>query len=273
MDDAMSDRHLSVAVAAATQAGKLLLEEQGKTRRVTQKGEVDLVTEMDWRAEALIVDTLRSAFPDHSVLGEEGTRVEGSAPYRWLIDPLDGTTNYTHGFPVFCVSIGLELAGMPVLGVVCDPVRGELFVAERGRGARLNRDSIRVSGSPTLNESLLATGFPYDIRENPRNNLAEYSAFSLRCRGVRRLGSAALDLCYVAAGRLDGFWELRLGPWDMAAGALMVEEAGGRVTDLEGEPFALDKRQIVASNGRVHAEMIRVLQAVTRRTRVAGQSA
>jgi len=210
------------------------------------------------------VETLRSAFPDHSILAEEGTRVEGRAPYRWLIDPLDGTTNYAHGFPFFCVAIALDREGLPVLGVAYDPSREELFVAERGRGASLNGDPIRVSRAPSLNDSLLATGFPYDIRENPHNNLAEYAAFSLRCRGVRRLGSAVLDLCYVAAGRLDGFWELRLGPWDVAAGALMVEEAGGRITDLEGGPFSIDQQQIVASNGRIHREMIELLGQVSR---------
>lgn len=261
---AMLDQYRSVAVAVATRAGKLLLEEQGKIRQVTKKGEVDLVTEMDWRAETLIAEALRSAFPDHSILAEEGTRVEGPAPYRWLIDPLDGTTNYAHGFPVFCVAIALTREGVPVLGVAYDPSRDELFVAEQGRGASLNGDPIHVSDSASLNESLLATGFPHDIRENPRNNLAEYAAFSLRCRGVRRLGSAVLDLCYVAAGRLDGFWELRLGPWDVAAGALMVEEAGGRITDLEGGPFSIDKQQIVASNGRFHEEMVELLKGLSR---------
>ncbi len=261
----MNDHYRSVAVAAATKAGKLLLEERGKPKEVTKKGEVDLVTEMDRRAEALIGDALRSAFPDHSILAEEGTKVEGSAPFRWLIDPIDGTTNYAHGFPVFCVAVALEQEGVPVLGVAYDPSREELFIAERGRGASLNGDPIRVSNSASLNDSLLATGFPYDIRVNPHNNLAEYAAFSLRCRGVRRLGSAVLDLCYVAAGRLDGFWELRLGPWDMAAGALMVEEAGGAVTDLLGGPFALDKLQVVASNGRIQREMVALLVELSRR--------
>jgi len=261
----MSERYRSVAVAAATRAGKLLLEKRGKPGEVIKKGEVDLVTEMDRRAETLIVDTLRSAFPDHSILAEEGTRVEGPAPFRWLIDPIDGTTNYAHGFPVFCVAVALERDGIPVLGVAYDPSREELFTAERGRGASLNGDPIRVSDSASLNDSLLATGFPYDIRVNPHNNLAEYAAFSLCCRAVRRLGSAVLDLCYVAAGRLDGYWEFRLGPWDLAAGALMVEEAGGAVTDLLGGPFALDKLQIVASNGRIHREMVAVLAELSRR--------
>ena len=262
----MFDRYLSVAVAAATEAGKLLLKERGNPREVTKKGEVDLVTEMDRRSETMIVDVLRSAFPDHAILAEEGTRVEGSTPFRWLIDPIDGTTNYAHGFPVFCVAVALEREGVPLLGVAYDPSREELFVAERGRGASMNGDSLHVSDSASLDDSLLATGFPYDIRVNPDNNLAEYAAFSLRCRGVRRLGSAVLDLCYVAAGRLDGFWELRLGPWDMAAGALMVEEAGGAVTDLLGGPFALEKLQIAASNGRIHREMVAVLAEHSRRT-------
>jgi myo-inositol-1(or 4)-monophosphatase len=263
----MTDQFRGVAVAAATRAGKLLLEERGKPRQITKKGEVDLVTEMDRRAERLIVEMLRSAFPEHSILAEEETRVDGPTPYRWLIDPLDGTTNYAHGFPLFCVGIALEREGLPLLGVAYDPSREELFVAERGRGASLNGDPIRVSRSPSLNESLLATGFPYDIRENARNNLAEYAAFSLRCQGVRRLGSAVLDLSYVAAGRLDGFWELRLGPWDVAAGALMVEEAGGRVTDVEGGPFSIDKPEIVASNALIHEEMVELLREVSREAR------
>jgi myo-inositol-1(or 4)-monophosphatase len=247
-------------VAAALEAGNYLVRQFGKRQAVGYKGAINLVTTADRQAERRIVRRIKKVFPDHSIFAEESAQRETSSEFRWIIDPLDGTTNYAHGFPVFCVAIGLEREGVPVLGVAYDPSREELFVAERGQGASLNGNPIHVSHSASLNESLLATGFPYDIRVNPDNNLAEYAAFSLRCRGVRRLGSAVLDMCYVAAGRLDGFWELRLGPWDLAAGAIMVEEAGGRITDLGGGPFTLDKGQIVASNGRIHDEMVGVLR-------------
>ena len=232
-------------------------------RRVSYKGSpTNLVTEMDARAEALVLDRLRAAFPDDAVLGEEGGARAGGSGRRWLVDPLDGTTNYAHGVPIYAVSIGLEAAGRLALGVLYDPSLDELFVAERGAGATVNDVPCAVSTTATLDESLLATGFPYNVRETPDNNLAEYAAFSLRARGVRRLGSAVLYLAWLAAGRFDGYWELRLGPWDVAAGALLVAEAGGRVTDLDGGPLDLDAPRIVASNGLVHDEMLRVLKAV-----------
>ena len=257
-----------VAIEAATRAGKLLRAESGKRRQVAFKGSpTNLVTEMDSRAEALIIEALQAAFPTHAILSEERGSVGAASPYRWIIDPLDGTTNYAHGFPVYAVSIALEVEGKVVLGVAYDPTLDECFVTERGQGAFLNGDQLHVSATATLNESLLATGSPYNIRETKDNNLAEYAAFSLRCQGVRRLGSAVLDLSYVAAGRLDGFWELRLGPWDVAAGALMVEEAGGRVTDVEGGPFSIDKPEIVASNALIHEEMVELLREVSREAR------
>lgn len=255
----MIDRYREVAIKTAKRAGKLLLEWGAGRRAVTLKGAIDLVTEADRRSEAAITEALSRAFPDHSILAEEGTLVKGAAPYRWIIDPLDGTTNFAHGLPVFCVAIGLEAEGELVLGVAYDPSRDELFVAKRGHGAFLNGKPLRVSPAPSLNESLLATGFSYDIREHPRNNLPEYGAFSLRCRGVRRMGSAILDLAYVAAGRLDGYWEMRLGPWDLAAGVVMVEEAGGRATALDGKPFDLARGEVLASNGKIHQEMLDVL--------------
>jgi myo-inositol-1(or 4)-monophosphatase len=258
---------LAVAVDAARSAGKLLREALGGTRRIDYKGHpTNLVTEMDRRSEALIVERLRAAFPDHAILGEEGGARAGRSEYRWLIDPLDGTTNYAHGLPLFSVSVALERAGEVVLGVGYDPTREELFVAERGGGATLNGEPLRVSATPVLDESLLVTGFPYDIRSTPETNLPEYAALSLRSRAVRRLGSAVLDLCYVAAGRFDGFWELRLGPWDMAAGGLMVLEAGGRITDVQGGPWRLDETGAVATNGAIHAELLAALDDV-RRTR------
>lgn len=254
-------RFLPIAVDAARSAGKLLREELGGVRRIHYKGAINLVTEMDQRAEGLIVGRLLDAFPDHAVLAEEGGARGGPAEYRWLIDPLDGTTNYAHGVPVFAVSVALERAGVVELGVAYDPNLDECFVAERGRGATLNGEPIRVSTTAALSESLLATGFPYDIRTSAETNLPEYAALSLRAQAVRRLGSAVLDLCYVAAGRFDAFWELRLGPWDMAAGGLIVEEASGRVTDVRGGPWSLDGPGVLASNGRLHAALLEVLAA------------
>jgi len=261
-----TERFREVAIEAATRTGQLLKAERGSRRQVAFKGSpTNLVTEMDGRAEALIIELLQAAFPSHGILSEERGSVGPASSHRWIIDPLDGTTNYAHGFPVFAVSVALEVNGEVVLGVAYDPNLDECFVAERGRGAFRNGDRLQVSETRTLNESLLATGFPYNIRETWDNNLAEYGAFSLSCQGVRRTGSAVLYLCYVAAGRLDGYWELRLGPWDAAAAALMVEEAGGRVTDLAGAPLDLRNPKIAASNGHIHQEMLAVLKEVRSR--------
>ncbi len=255
-----------LAIEAATRAGKLLRAESRKRRQVAFKGTpTNLVTEMDRRAEALIIEALLAAFPTHAILSEERGCVGPTSSHRWIIDPLDGTTNYAHGFPVYAVSIALEVDGELLLGVAYDPNPDECFVAERGLGTFLNGARLHVSETPTLNESLLATGFPYNIREAPDNNLAEYAVFSLRCQGVQRTGSAVLCLCYLAAGRLDGYWELRVSPWDAAAGILMVEEAGGRVTDLAGRRLDLNDPKIVASNGHIHEEMLAVLQEVQAR--------
>lgn len=265
----MDDRYKRVAIETARRAGALLRAEAGKRRQISFKGApTNLVTEMDRRAEALIIEALRAEFPEHAILSEERGTLGGPSSHRWIVDPLDGTTNYAHGIRVFAVSIALEVDGVTRLGVAYDPTLDECFVAVRAGGAWLNGDRLSVSETSTLNESLLATGFPYGIRELPRNNLAEFEAFSLRCQGVRRMGSAVLYFCYVAAGRLDGYWELRLGPWDAAAGALMVEEAGGRITNLEGGPLDRDKPAVVASNGRIHDEMLRVLKEVGQRGRL-----
>jgi myo-inositol-1(or 4)-monophosphatase len=259
----MSSRERRVAVDAARAAGHLLREARAGTRQIAYKGSpTNLVTEMDARAEALVLDHLARAFPDDAVLAEESGARAGASGRRWIIDPLDGTTNYAHGIPVWAVSIALESGGRPVLGVVFDPSHDELFVAERGAGATLNGQRVAVSRAAALDESLLVTGFPYNIRETLDTNLAEYAAFCLRARGVRRLGSAVLYLAWLAAGRLDGYWELRLGPWDAAAGSLLVEEAGGRVSDLAGGPLDLDAPSIVASNGHIHGAMLRVLRDV-----------
>ncbi|MBI4591225.1 MAG: inositol monophosphatase [Candidatus Rokubacteria bacterium] len=259
------DRYRNAAIKMAKRAGRLLRAEAGKGRQISFKGSpTNLVTEMDARAETLIIDAIRAEFPEHAILSEERGAVGGPSPHRWIVDPLDGTTNYAHGIPIFGVSVALETDGQTRLGVVYDPNLDECFVAERGKGASLNGQRLSVSATTTLNESLLATGLPYNVREAVRNNLAEFAAFSLRCQGVRRMGSAVLYFCYVAAGRLDGYWELRLGPWDAAAGTLMVEEARGRVTNLEGGPLDPEHPAVVASNGHIHDAMLRVLKEVQR---------
>ena len=259
----MSSLERRVAVDAARAAGRLLRDEVSGTRRIAYKGApTNLVTEMDQRAEAEILGRLRAAFPEDAILSEESGAASGRSGRRWIVDPLDGTTNYAHGLPVFGVSIALQAERRVVLGVVYDPSREELFVAEHGRGATLNEATLRVSATPTLDESLLTTGFPYNIRQTRDTNLPEYAAFSVRARAVRRLGSAVLDLAYVACGRFDAFWELSLGAWDVAAGSLLVEEAGGRVTGIDGAPLDLDTPTLVASNGRVHQAVLDVLKEV-----------
>jgi len=249
-----------LAVQAAKKAGLLLKRRIAQKRKVDYKGVVNLVTEMDFLSEKIIVNEIRRRYPEHSFLAEEKNTKEEDSPYRWIIDPLDGTTNYAHTFPIFCVSIALEKQGEVVLGVVYDPMRNELFVAEKGKGSRLNGRKVRVSSTPKLSQGLLATGFPYDLRESKVYNFDHFRNFALRVHAVRRTGSAALDLCYVAAGRFDGFWEMKLGTWDLAAGCLMVREAGGKTTDFLGNPLGLDGRRVLASNSRIHREMIAILK-------------
>ena len=252
-----------VAIEAARAAGEMLHAQFRAAHRVGFKGQTtNLVTEMDVRAEEMIVRRLAAAFPEDAILAEERGAARGRSGRRWIVDPLDGTTNYAHGLPIFAVSIALEVDRRIALGVAYDPSADELYVAERGQGATVNEAPLAASATATLDASLLSTGFPYDIRETRDTNLTEYAAFALRCRGVRRLGSAVLDLAWVAAGRLDGFWELRLGPWDVAAASLFVEEAGGRITNLVGAAVDLDAPAVVASNGRIHDEMLAVLRDV-----------
>ena len=259
----MVDPFLEVAVDAARRAGGLLLGRLGALRQVDYKGSPsNIVAEMDRMAEALIVERIGSRFPDHAILAEESGVQTGSSRHRWIVDPLDGTTNYAHGMPFFAVSIALEVDGIVTLGVVYDPNRDECFTVRRGHGAFLNGTPMRVSDTATLDESLLSTGYPYDIRELRDTNLPEHAAFMVRCRSVREMGSAAINLALVAAGRLDAFWELKLGPWDVAAGCLMVEEAGGRVTSPDGSPVDLGAPAVVASNGRIHSEMLATLKEV-----------
>ena len=259
----MASLERRVAIDAAQAAGQLLKRELSGSRRIAYKGSpTNLVTEMDARVEELIVGRLAAAFPNDAVLAEERGASAGRSGRRWIIDPLDGTTNYAHGFPAFGVSIALQSAARVELGVIYDPNLDELFVAERGRGTTVNDQALAVSTTATLDESLLATGFPYNIREGGDNNLKEYAAFSVRARAVRRMGSAVLYLAWLATGRLDGYWELRLGPWDVAAGSLMVEEAGGRITNLSGGALDLDAPALVATNGRIHSAVLEVLREV-----------
>jgi myo-inositol-1(or 4)-monophosphatase len=248
-----------VGEAVVREAGRYLRENLGRRVEVSLKGDVDLVTPFDLGAQEILVGRLSAAFPAHGFLAEEGLARPGSSDWRWIIDPLDGTTNYAHAFPVFSVSAALERAGRVVLGFVYDPMREEMFTASAGRGAFLNGAAIRVSGVSELGSSLLATGFPYDLRTSPVNNMGHWGRFIVRAQAIRRCGSAALDLCYVARGRFDGFWELKLKPWDVAAGALIVAEAGGRVSDLRGAEFVLEAPGIVATNGLIHRGMLDVL--------------
>jgi len=246
-------------VTLAADAGSLLKDRFHAKHTVAYKGAIDLVTEADRLSEDLIVDKITQAYPQHDIVAEESSATAKMSEYRWIIDPLDGTTNYAHGYPVFCVSIALEIKGKVELGAVCNPMLDEMFFAERGCGAFLNGEAISVSPEEELSGSLLATGFPYDIRVSSDNNLEHFSRMARQAQAIRRAGAAALDMAYLAAGRFDGFWELKLKPWDTAAGWLLVEEAGGEVTDLFGGPYHLRSPHILASNGKIHAQMRDVL--------------
>ncbi len=252
--------------AIAREAGALLMHYFQQHLKIEYKGDADLVTAADRASEVLIRDRIREQWPTHDVLGEEQGLSDQGSEYRWYVDPLDGTTNFAHGYPVFCVSIGLEhqgleqrLSGKPskrIAAVIYDPTRDELFSAEQGRGAQLNGETIHVSKTAALKESLVGTGFPSHKRhKNP--NIYFYHQITLHSHGVRRAGSAALDLCNVACGRYDGFWEFNLNPWDTAAGVLIVEEAGGRVTRFDGSPFEISSSETLASNGLIHDALLR----------------
>ena len=245
-----------VAHAAAARAGGLIRASYRERQEVSFKGEVDLVTAVDRRAEGIIIDLIATAFPDHGIVTEEAAGRPTRDGHCWYIDPLDGTTNFAHGYPHFAVSIALARDDTLLLGLVYDPMREETFTARRGEGARLNGAPIEVSSVTALDLGLLATGFPYDRRQHVDLYLAFWRAAIRRAQGVRRAGAAALDLCYVACGRLDGFWEWKLRPWDLAAGRLVVEEAGGRATDASGGPHRLTGEETVASNGRIHEELL-----------------
>ena len=239
----------------AREAGTLLMEFFRRRVKIEYKGDADLVTEADRTSEALIRKRIKEKWPSHDILGEENGLVDTGSEYRWYVDPLDGTTNFAHGFPVFCVSMALEHKGQRIAGVIYDPTRDEMFTAAKGSGACLNEEVMKISQTKTLAESLVATGFPSHKRhKNP--NIHFYHQITLKTHGVRRAGSAALDLCCVAAGRFDGFWEFNLNPWDTGAGVLLVQEAGGKVTRFDGTPFRLDSREVLASNNLIHRALL-----------------
>ncbi len=251
---------LNFAIETAREAGQLLLEKFGRKLNVTKKGDINLVTEADLASEKLIIERIKSYFPKHAVLAEEsGAAVlDGQSAWKWIVDPLDGTTNYAHGYPCWCVTLALEHEGEIVVGVTFDPTRNELFAAERGKGASLNNKPIRVSATESLGDALIVTGFPYDFKQ--RENFARHlTDFLLTSRGVRRDGSAAIDMAYVACGRFDGFWEEGLNAWDVAAGVLLIEEAGGQVSYYDGSKFSVYDPPICASNGLIHGQMLKVL--------------
>lgn len=254
------DRFLEKAQQLAVEAGQYQRSKLWTPLNIMHKGEIDLVTEVDKRSEELLVDGLQKAFPDHDFLAEENLYPDRGKSHKWIIDPLDGTTNFAHGFPWFAVSMALEVDGEILLGVVLHTMMNEMFFAVKGEGAFLNGSRISVSCRSPLRSSLLATGFPYDSATDPENNFAHFANFQMGCRGIRRAGAAALDLAYVAAGRIDGFWECKLKPWDLAAGQLLVAEAGGRVTGYSGEPCSVYNHRIVASNSLIHEEMLEMLK-------------
>jgi len=257
----MANTFLDRAVEIAQGAGKILREEMDRPPTISHKAEFDLVTQADRRSEAFIVSRLQQYFPGHAVAAEEGSGKDTTSEYRWHVDPLDGTTNFAHAYPCFCVSIALARKDELLLGVIYNPVYNELFTAARGEGARFNGKPIRCSNIDALKNSLLCTGFPnHDRQSNP--NFHFYWDFTLRSHGVRRDGSAALDLAYVAMGRFDAFWEFGLNPWDTAAGVLLVQETGGKISDMQGQPYTLGGPSILASNGLIHDEMLRVAAQV-----------
>lgn len=255
----MFEKESAVAEKAARKAGDILTEMLGNAHHIMKKGAIDLVTEADLAAEQAILDIIGERFPEDSMLSEEAGMRDEPSQRTWIIDPLDGTTNYAHRFPFFAVSIALAVQDETVLGVVYNPCMAELFQSEKGQGARLNGEPLQVTRTPILKEALLATGFPYDVHENSERVMTLFERFLVRAQGIRRLGTAALDMCYVAAGRMDGFWEQDLKPWDTAAGDIMVREAVGRITTFSGAAYTPYEKTVVASNGLIHEDMVAVL--------------
>lgn len=251
---------LNFAIQLAFESGRIQKRHFEGSFRIRHKGDINLVTDVDLSCQARMIELIGERFPEDEIIAEEKDNAFGCGENRWIIDPLDGTTNYAHGYPFFATSIGYESKGQMIVGVVYNPIFDELFFAKKGEGAFLNGRPLSVSRTAVVKQGLLCTGFPYDIATSPDNNLGHWSRFLFRSQAVRRDGSAALNLCYVAAGRFDGFWETKLHPWDIAAGYLMVTEAGGVVTGLKGEDFDLYKGSLCASNGILHEEMIRILK-------------
>jgi len=261
---------LATATEIVLKAGAIQMERRGTDFRVDKKGAIDLVTDVDLECERMCRTVLAERFPHHDVLAEELGASSGAhtpSRFRWVFDPLDGTTNYAHGLPIFCSSLALEVDGRPIVGAIYDPTRKELFTAEQGQGARVNGEPLRVSSTERLLDALLVTGFPYDVHGSATALVALFGEFLARARAVRRLGSAALDMCYVAAGRLDGFWEQHLQPWDVSAGALLIEEAGGRITGIDGGAFDSATGHLIAANDQLHAQMLGVVREFRSRNR------
>jgi len=260
---------LATATEIVLRAGDIQLRGQASGFRIDKKGTIDLVTEVDFECERMCREILGERFPDHDILAEEfgGASLSTPSRFRWIFDPVDGTTNYAHGLPIFCASLGLEIDGQRAVAAIYDPSRRELFTAERGQGAYLNGRALHVSDTRALLDSLLVTGFPYDMHRQSSEIVELFGTFLKTSRAVRRLGSAALDLCYVAAGRFDAFWEQHLKPWDVAAGALIVEEAGGRLTGMGGEPFNAAVPHLVASNGHLHPHLLATIEQFRSRKR------
>lgn len=260
-----NDRYLQIAIEAAKKAGQIQKLNFGHSHQVEYKGVINPVSEVDKLCEQSIVRMISNDFKDHDIMTEESSFKKKGSSWRWIIDPLDGTTNYVHGYPFFCVSIGLEVEGEMELGVVYDPMRDELFHVEKGRGAYLNGEKIFVSPVDHLDRGLLVTGFPYDVREHADFYLSYFRQFMMKSFAIRRDGSAALNLCYLAAGRFDGYWELKIQAWDIASGCLMVTEAGGEVSDFQGQPYSIYSGEILASNHLIHDEMLKVMKEVSQK--------
>ena len=255
----MSKNFKKTAINAALKAGRYIIKNIGRVRQVRDKGEINVVTEVDKKAEKIIVGTISKIFPFHDFLGEEGKYRGNKSDFKWIIDPLDGTTNFLHTFPFFCVSVALTYRSDVLVGVVYDPVRNELFCAEKGKGAFLNGKRIGISKIRDIGKALVATGFAYNVREGGKKNIRNFTRLLKTAQAVRRAGSAALDMCYVACGRFDGFWEYYLHAWDTAAAVRIVEEAGGKITKLDGKKFSIYDKEILVSNSKIHAQMTQSL--------------
>jgi len=254
------DEFLKTAKSAAIRAGDYALSRKGRIGRISYKGAINLVTDVDKKNEELIVGMIKKKYPSHGILSEEAYSKNTQAEFKWIIDPIDGTTNYSRGLPIYCVSIALEIDGQAAVGVVYDPERRELFTAVYKKGSYLNGKKIHVSKTSKIRQGFFVTGFAYNIHEDLNDNIENFKSFLKKCLAVRRLGSAALDLASVACGRFDGFWEMNLNPWDAAAGALIVKEAGGKVTKFDGSEFVCYDKELLSSNTAIHGEMIKILK-------------